>query len=160
LQVLYSRPYRERLRFKDLKELASAIQAPPRSWTPEALWIAYETLEKSRVRGSVPRVLTDLVSLVRFALHQEDELIPFPDVVHRRFDVWLAGQEASGARFTAEQRVWLEAIRDHVATSLQISRDDLDQTPFIERGGLGRFYALFGDDMDRVLDELNEALAA
>lgn len=45
LQALYSKPYAQRLRFADIKALAEAIQAPPRSWTPEILWRAYETLD-------------------------------------------------------------------------------------------------------------------
>lgn len=78
LQVLYSRPYRERLRFADIKALADAIGAPPRSWTADMLWRAYEALDKSKVRGSGGHILTDIVSLVRFALHQEDDLAPNP----------------------------------------------------------------------------------
>ena len=77
LQVLYSRPYKQRLTYRQIKELAEAIKLPPRAWTPEALWRAYETLDQSKVRGSGGRMLTDIVSLVRFALEQEDELRPF-----------------------------------------------------------------------------------
>jgi type I restriction enzyme, R subunit len=32
--------------------------------------------------------------------------------------------------------------------------------PFDSKGGLGKMYQLFGDQMDSVMDELNEALAA
>ncbi|MBI5057804.1 MAG: hypothetical protein HZB61_14425 [Nitrospirae bacterium] len=40
-------------------------------------WSAYAALEKSKVRGaSAQKMLTDLVSLIRFALHQENELEP------------------------------------------------------------------------------------
>jgi type I restriction enzyme R subunit len=52
LQFFYSQPYASRLRFKDIKALAEAIQAPPRSWTPENLWRAYEVLDRARVRGA------------------------------------------------------------------------------------------------------------
>ena len=79
LQFFYSQPYARRLRFKDIKDLAAAIHATPRSWTPENLWRAYEVLDHDRVRGgSAQRLLTDIVSLVRFALHQNDELCPTP----------------------------------------------------------------------------------
>src|SRR5439155_3221738 len=75
LQFFYSVPHKKRLRYKDIKALADAISAPPRSWTPEKLWRAYQTLEKSKVRGaSAGRLLVDVVSLVRFALHQDGEL--------------------------------------------------------------------------------------
>jgi len=33
-------------------------------------------------------------------------------------------------------------------------------SPFDAHGGLGRMHQLFGDQMDAVIDELNEALAA
>src|SRR5262249_30726119 len=61
LQVLYSVPYRRGLRLRDVKALAQAIQAPPRSWTTETLWQAYETLDRSRVRGSAGQTLTNLI---------------------------------------------------------------------------------------------------
>jgi len=35
LQVLYSQPYAQRLTFADIKELATAISRPPRSWTAD-----------------------------------------------------------------------------------------------------------------------------
>ena len=52
LQVLYERPYRQRLRLADIRALADTMQSPPRSWTPERLWQAYQRLDESRVRGS------------------------------------------------------------------------------------------------------------
>ena len=105
---------------------------------PERLWQAYETLDAIKVRGSGERLLTDLVSLVRFALHQDDELVPFPDRSASGSTHWLRQQENRGRTFTEEQRRWLEMIRDHVAASLAIRLDDFDYTPFAEEGGLGR----------------------
>ena len=158
--MLYSRPYAHRLRFKDIKALAETISAPPRNWTPEILWRAYETLDKSKVRGSGTRVLTDVVSLVRFAIGQEGELVPYPEQVNQRFTAWMARQEVNGRAFTAEQRGWLEDIRDHVASSLRIEPDDFEYSPFAQRGGIGRVYQVFGPELPQLLEELNEALAA
>src|SRR6267143_1772348 len=105
LQVFYSVPHKKRLRFKDIQALASAISAPPRSWTTEKLWGAYETLEKSKVHGaSAQRLLTDIVSLVRFALRQDGELVPHADRVRERFQEWLAQQANNGRTFSNEQR--------------------------------------------------------
>jgi type I restriction enzyme R subunit len=93
LQVFYSVPHQRRLRYDDIKALADAIKAPPLSCTPERLWHAYEVLERSRVRGaSGQRLLTDLVSLVRFALRKENELVPFAEGVKARFAAWLGQQ--------------------------------------------------------------------
>ena len=152
LQVLYSRPYKQRLRFEDIKALADAIQMPPRSWTPEVLWHAYETLDQSKVRGAGGRrLLTDIVSLVRFALHHEPELTPFAETVQGRFATWLAQQEARGRSFTAEQRQWLDLIRDHIAANLGIELEDLDYTPFNQRGGIGKLYQVFGENSEKLL---------
>jgi type I restriction enzyme R subunit len=160
LQVLYSQPYARRLRFADIEALADAIKAPPRSWTPEILWRAYEALNKSKVRGAGGRLLTDIVSLVRFALHQEDKLVPFADQVEIRFQNWLAQQENRGRRFTEEQRQWLTLIKDHIAASFRIEKDDFEAVPFNQKGGLGKVYRVFGDQFDNLIDELNEALVA
>jgi len=161
LHFFYSQPYKERLRYGDIRKLADTIESPPRSWTPERLWNAYAALEKDKVRGaSAERQLTDIVSLVRFALHQEDELVPFSDKVKARFMNWVAQQENKGRKFTPEQMRWLEMIRDHVATSVEMTPDVFGYTPFAEQGGLGKAAQLFGKELRPLLDELNEALAA
>jgi len=160
LQILYSRPYRQRLTFAQVKELANAIERPPRRWTPEALWAAYEQLDRSKVHGSGTRVLTDLVSLVRYAIGDDSELIPFPEKVEARFRAWLAQQRQAGRTFTDEQMAWLYRIRDQIATGLIVARDDFDETPFAQHGGLGKAYDLFGDQLDPLLTELRDTLAA
>lgn len=161
LQFFYAQPYSKRLSFEDIKALAEAIKAPPRSWTPERLWRAYETLNRDKVRGaSGKRLLTDIVSLVRFATHQEDELVPFGEHVCERFEKWMAQQKGQGRAFTPEQVRWLEMMRDHVATSLEMTVEDLDYAPFAEEGGRGKAAQVFGDELREVLAELNGALAA
>ena len=161
LQILYSRPYQGRLRLKDIKDLANLIQSPPRSWTPERLWSAYEVLAHDRVRGAGGgKLLTDIVSLVRFALHSDKELVPFKDSVEQRFQSWLAQQANAGRRFTPEQIQWFELMRDHIVGSLQIEMDDFDYAPFSQRGGRGRAYEVFGEELGGILEELNEVLAA
>lgn len=161
LQFFYAQPFTRRLSFRDIKALAEAIKAPPRAWTPEKLWRAYETLRKDRVRGaSGKRLLSDIVSLVRFATHKDDELVPYGDQVRERFDEWMLQQRDQGRAFTPEQRHWLEMMRDHIATSLEVTVEDLDYAPFAEEGGPGRAAQVFGDELRTVLEELNEVLAA
>lgn len=160
LQVLYSRPYKQRLTFKDIKQLAIAIGRPPRQWTPEGLWQAYQTLDKSKVRGSGGRMLTDIVSLVRFALEQDATLVPYKEQVDARFADWLASQNRAGRTFTSEQLMWLGLIKEHVASSLAIGPDDFDYAPFIQHGGLGKAFSVFGEQFNPLLKELTDALAA
>jgi type I restriction enzyme R subunit len=160
LQILYSRPQAQRVTYAQIRELANAIKRPPRAWTEESLWCAYEALDASRVYGSGHRILTDLVQLVRYALEQEEELVPFPEVVRERYDAWILQQENQGRTFNAEQLAWLDRIRDTIAASLGITRDDLMGPGFAERGGLGKAYELFGEELDGLLEELSRELAA
>ena len=161
LQVLYSKPYKQRLKFEDIKDLANAIEKPPYLWNESQLWQAYAALEKSKVKGaSSKRILTDLVSLVRFATRQDNELVPFPEKVNTNFNAWLGEQESRGRKFTDEQRHWLEMIRDHVAANLIVEPDDFEFAPFAQEGGLGKVYQLFGGELNGLIEELNGALAA
>jgi type I restriction enzyme R subunit len=54
---------------------------------------------------------------------------------------------------------WLEMIKSHIATSICIGMDDLELAPFYERGGPLKAYKLFGQELGRIMSELNEALA-
>ena len=65
-----------------------------------------------------------------------------------------------GEKLNEEQMQWLRMIRDHVANSFHIERDDLEMAPFDGQGGLGKMVQLFGAKMDTLLDELNEVLVA
>ncbi|MDZ4198628.1 MAG: type I restriction-modification enzyme R subunit C-terminal domain-containing protein [Kiritimatiellia bacterium] len=38
--------------------------------------------------------------------------------------------------------------------------EDFDAIPFNQKGGLGKAHQLFGDQLPRLLEELNEVLAA
>jgi type I restriction enzyme R subunit len=122
LQVIYGKPYASRqLTYEAIKQLAEAIRKPPYNLTPELMWMAYEQLEKSKVRGAGPqKLLTNIVSLVRFAIGAADVLTPFSETVNSRFTDWLAQQGKQGKSFTSEQLEWLNMIKDHIATSLTV----------------------------------------
>ena len=158
LQILYNRPVRAPLRFEDIKALADALHAPPHLIDESALWQAYAALQKGKVKGSgQKRLLTDIVSLVRFAMQQDNELVPYPERVQANFKAWLAQH---GQPFTPEQQHWLEMIRDHIAANLGIELEDFDYAPFSQEGGLGKVHQLFGEQLPQVMDELNRELVA
>jgi type I restriction enzyme R subunit len=160
LQILYSKRYGERhLTYEDVKQLADAIRKPPYQLTPEMLWHAYQQLERARVRGAGPqKLLTNIISLVRFAIGQADALEPFTDTVNGRFKKWLSRQEGLGREFTKEQIDWLTMIKDHIATSLTVGVDDLEYVPFAEKGGPVKAFQVFGKELDKVLSELSTEL--
>jgi type I restriction enzyme R subunit len=161
LQILYSRPYRERLTETMLKELEKKLREQNATWTEDRLWDAFAVTAPKKVRGRTQAGrFADLVALVRFALEQQPVLAPFADSVQERFEQWLRRKERSGTVFTNEQRTWLGLIRDHIATSLSIEPEDFFYAPFDQRGGLGKAHQLFGAELPSLLDELNESLAA
>ena len=169
LQILYNRPTKAPVKFEDLRRLADTLQAPPHLWTESQLWQAYAALDKAKVKGaSRRRILADLISLVRYAMHQENELVPYPEKVMTNFRAWMAQRQqlchsrGSGnpELFTDEQRWWLEKMAEHIASNLGIEAEDFGYAPFDQRGGLGRVHQLFGAELPRVIDELNRELVA
>jgi len=160
LQIIYSKPFASRqLTYDAIKQLAEAIRKPPYNLTPELLWMAYEQLEKSKVKGAGPqKLLTNIVSLVRFAIGAVDVLQPFSETVDQRFNDWLANQEKQGKQFTPEQLEWLNMIKEHIATSLTIGIEDFENVPFNQKGGAIKANKLFGQELKRLLEELNTVL--
>ena len=162
LQIIYSKPYgRRHLIYVEIKQLAEAINKPPYSLTPELLWQAYEQLDRSKVKGAGPqKLLTNIISLIRFATGKSDVLEPFPEIVDHRFESWIEETESSGVSFSPEQKEWLLMIKNHIASSVSIEMDDFENVPFNQKGGMVKAYQLFGQELDSILTQLNEALAA
>jgi len=161
LQIIYGMPYgRRHLTYAEIKELAAAIEKPPYKLTPEVVWQAYEQLEKAKVRrAGAQKLLTNIISLIRFAAGTADVLEPFPQSVNRKFEAWLREQEKDGRKFTPVQREWLGMIKEHIAASASIGVDDFDYVPFSQKGGRLKAYELF-KEVDKLLEELNEVLVA
>jgi type I restriction enzyme R subunit len=51
-------------------------------------------------------------------------------------------------------------IRDPIAANFGIAPDDFEYAPFAQEGGLGKGYQLFGDELNTLIEQLNESLAA
>jgi len=162
IQILYSKPYRAGLRFRHVKELAAAIARPPLNIAhpEERLWKLYAAVEPDKVQGQGGKALVDLIAIVRHALHPEEPLVPVAVEVEERYQAWLAEQHQAGVSFDADQRKWLDAIKDHIANSLSIDEDDFEYAPFSQLGGLGKAHELFGDRLPTLIEELNARLAA
>ena len=154
LQILYSRPYKNRITEEALKELEAKLNTAPAHWTPDSLWHAYQQTKPSKVKGQVKR-FTDLISLVRFAWEQEPMLEPFEDHVRTRYTDWLKKKKDAGISFTNDQLAWLENMRDYVIASGSVDREHLEADNV-----LGPMHKAFGERLWPLMDELNLALAA
>ena len=158
LRIIYSEAYRDRpMVLEKLKALYDKLKA--KYLTVERLWDCYTIRKPERVKGTVGK-LADLVSLVRFEMGYTENLTPFADRVNTNFQNWVFRRNAGAVHFTEEQMEWLRLIKDHIAVSLSIETDDLELNPFDRKGGLGRFYELFGDEYEEILAEMNIELVA
>jgi type I restriction enzyme R subunit len=81
--------------------------------------------------------------------------------VDSNFREWVFKKQAGNApKFSEEQMNWLRMIKDYIAGSFHIEKDDFDLSPFNAQGGLGKMWQLFGEKTEEIIEELNEVLAA
>jgi type I restriction enzyme R subunit len=149
-----------RIAFADIQELANRISRPPHNWTADILWNAYEVLYANRVRHSDRHTLTDLVSLLRYTVGLDAELVPYADRVRERYAGWLAQQKQHGTEFSHNERWWLDRMVEVIAASAGITAEDLDEAPFTGRGGVDGALRDLGDRAGSILESLNTALTA
>ncbi|VFR25717.1 Type I restriction-modification system, restriction subunit R [plant metagenome] len=163
LQILYNQPLgKQRLSYAAIRELVQRLTDPPLYLTTANVWQAYKRLEASKVRGApVDEQLTEVVSLVRYALGQTDTLEPFGSVVERRFNLWLGREKKAGRDYTPEQEEWLRTIAGYIAANAEIAARDFMESPALaDKGGIVRARQVLGTGLNQMLDELQEALVA
>ena len=160
LQIFYSQPFRRReLTYKMIQQVLDKLKIEKPLLAPMQVWRAYEQLET--VTGSPKTELIALVSLLRKITELDSALTSYDRTVDENFKKWIFKKNAGQHNlFTKEQMQWLYMIKDHIATSIHLDADDLDYTPFDAQGGKGKMYQLFGESMNEIINELNEALAA
>ncbi|MCE5264815.1 MAG: DEAD/DEAH box helicase family protein [Deltaproteobacteria bacterium] len=160
LQIFYNQPHRRKdLTYAMIRELLERLKLDKPTLAPLRIWKAYERLDK--VSGTNPvNELVALVSLLRRITGIDAALTPYDRTVDRNFQTWVFQKQAGPLKFTEEQMAWLRMMKEHIAASIHIEKDDLDLAPFDADGGLGRMWQLFGDKTDKMIDEINEALAA
>lgn len=161
LTIFFGQPARRsEITYAMISALLAAIRTDRPKLAPIRVWRAYALLDE--YKGADPaNELTALVALIRRVCGLDEKIAPYADTVRRNFQTWIMKRHSgAGEKFTGEQLEWLHMIRDHITTSIHFDRDDLDMAPFDAKGGLGKMYQLFGESMDTVLHEMNEALAA
>ena len=154
LRILYDQQYKDRpMVLEQLKKLYEKLRQ--KNITVERLWDCYAIRQPEKVKRGDLAQLCDLISLIRFEMGLTDALTPFASRVKANFQQWTLRRNAGPVHFTKEQMEWLTLIRDHIAASLSVTPEDLDLNPFDKKGGLGRFYEVFGDQYGAILEEMN-----
>jgi type I restriction enzyme R subunit len=138
----------------------------PRDWSFEALEELRDRLGATPERFSIPNLQTayqlqyqkaqpDIISMIRHAARAE-ELFTAEERAARALWKVTVGQS-----FTDEQREWLDRIRLHLAANLSLARGHFDDAPVLARsGGWGRARKVFGGQLDELVRQVNEAMAA
>ncbi|MBT2536286.1 DEAD/DEAH box helicase family protein [Arthrobacter sp. ISL-69] len=153
--------------YSQLQELAERVRRVPTIGSVDMLWQSYAALGELADPEHKPAV-TDLFTILRHELAKEDSeagvsgcILSYSAVIEQRLESWLQKQERQGVEFTEDQRWWIRRISDVVKTSIAVTIDDLDKTPFTERGGTYGFVRDFGADRAlRVFHDLDEELIA
>ena len=161
LSIFYNQPFNRReITFKMIQEVMDKIRLDKPSLAPVSVWNAYATVEE--VKSDCPKDdLTALVSLIRRVCGIDSELTSYDKTIETNFKNWIFKQNAGKHnRFTQEQMDWLRLIKDHIVSSYHIEMKDFDYTPFDSKGGRGKMFQLFGNEMNEIINELNEVLAA
>jgi type I restriction enzyme, R subunit len=159
LQIFYGQPYKRReLTYKMIKDLAEAIKLDKPTLAPLTIWRAFEQLEK--VNGQPKNELIALVALIRKLSGVDKTLTEFDKTVDKNFQDWVFKKQAGTLKFTEEQMQWLRMMKEYIANSFHIEREDFDLNPFNAKGGLGKMWQLFGEKSDEIINELNQVLVA
>jgi len=146
-------------------EAIEILLSKPTGWNSDALEDLREKLkkndfsEKELQKGHelvYKKPLADIISMIK---HASDYQVPILTAQKR---VENAVEKISeGKTFTAEQSIWLAYIREHLIQNLAIAEEDFEIMPVFERhGGLGKAKKVFGKDLNNLIVDLNEALAA
>lgn len=159
LRIIYNQNYKDRpMAIEGLKALYEKLKA--KGITIERLWDCYAIKKPENVKRGTMAQLADLISIIRFEMGYTENLAPFADRVNYNFMQWTLRRNAGAVHFTDEQMEWLRLVKDHIAVSLSIETSDLDLNPFDRKGGLGRFYEVFGESYEAILMEMNIELVA
>jgi type I restriction enzyme R subunit len=146
IQILLNRP-------KDwgtdsLTELRQKLATTPERFT-------VDNLQKAHT-AQYGKALVEIISMVKHAADTLEPLLTAEERVDRAVTKITAGRS-----LTEEQRRWMDRIREHMITNLSISQDDFDLMPIFNReGGWGRANRVFDGELDELIHQLNEAIAA
>jgi type I restriction enzyme R subunit len=111
------------------------------------------------------KYLTDLIPIVKYEYGISKQIIPFSETVSTNFQKWTfqknrhkAGEKINP--FSEEQMEWLRLIKEFIAMNGSMTLDAFNYGKFADKGGGVKYYRLFGNDYQTIIDELNLALVA
>jgi len=146
-------------------EAIEILLSRPSKWNTDVLEDLRDKLRKSDFpekdlqRGYelvYKKPLADIISIVKHALNNDVPIMTAQERVENVMKKIIENHSLN-----EDQINWLSYIREHLIKNLAISQEDFEIMPIFERqGGLTKARQIFGDDLERLIREINEALAA
>ncbi len=158
IRAYYTKSYKERVKYADLKKFTTILSAKPVLSKPDNIWRAASVLYPQSVVETDALNQTDYISLLLFLWQSVQRLEPYKYTIDDHYHTWLTKKVEQWVQFTPEQQERLEAMKDHIATSLEITPDVFELWVFAHKWWLGRAYQLFGNDLNSVIEEMQNEL--
>ncbi|WP_334085657.1 DEAD/DEAH box helicase family protein, partial [Helicobacter typhlonius] len=156
LSIIYSQNYKNRhLTYEVIKELAHKLKQD--SMDIPSLWNAYKLRDKGKVSKNPSKNLTNLISLVRYALKVDTELQDFAIGANARYNLWRGRCKKKGIAFSPEQEAFLELIKEYIIANGCAEIKDIQEI-CADLGGIYRAKAIFNDSLPSLVEELSLAL--
>ncbi|MBW1794797.1 MAG: hypothetical protein JRJ38_10265 [Deltaproteobacteria bacterium] len=146
LEILLGRP--KDFDTKQLKALRDTL-----STSPDDL---VDKFSEKNLRRAYSKELADIISMIRHAATGGELL-----TAERRVDKALMKVKSDRA-FTEDQEKWLALIRRHLIENLLLEKEDFDLLPIFtgEGASWGKLNSVFEGDLETIIHEINQAIAA
>jgi type I restriction enzyme R subunit len=150
---------------KEKIEAMSVLFNSPKNWNSQALKDLRTELKK-RNFGEVSlqkahmltghKAMADIISIIKNADSEKNPLLTAEERINSVMD-----DLNKTHTFTEVQKEWLAYIREHLIVNLAIEPEIFDIMPILERhGGLSKAQGIFGNDFDKLIEEINIKIAA
>ena len=146
LEILLNRP--KDFDASQLKDLRNTLVRQPDDLV--------DKFTEKNLRRAYNRELADIISIIRHAATGGELL-----TTEQRVNKALMKVKADRA-FTEEQEKWLALIRTHLIENLLMEKEDVDYLPIFTREGTSwdKLNKIFGGELETIIHEINEAVAA
>ncbi len=146
LEILLNRP--KDFDTGQLKALRDTLAVKPDSLV--------DKFSEKNLRRAYDKELADIISMIRHAATGGELL-----TAERRVDKALMKVKLDRA-FTEDQEKWMALIRMHLIENLLLEKNDFDLLPIFAREGAswGKLNRVFAGDLETIIHEINQAIAA
>jgi type I restriction enzyme R subunit len=98
----------------------------------------------------------DIISMVKHAAKETEPLLSPEERVEKAIRMIISGKQLN-----EEQQKWMGYIGEHLKQNMTIDENDFGNVPALaDRGGFRRFKRVFPEDFEKIIHELNIAIAA